>query len=281
MRSGEAMVIYLDVLIVVNVYITYFVLRASARLLRVRLRAGRLIPASVFGGISSVTAALPLPFFGALLLKAGLTLLLTLIAFGFSEGKRFLLRFFTVLAVGMLICGAAVLIRERTGIGFLTASGGYVYFDVSIPILVGATTASYFAVTLFRRILDRPSADARLSLKIKNNGKTVVLTAYPDSGNHLRDFLTGLPVILCRASSVEPIAPEGIASAKTAPPAGVRLIPYSTVGNAGCIAAFRAERITVTDGSFPDKEIEALIGVGEREFGGDDFDAVMNPKLLI
>lgn len=275
------MIIYLDVLIVVNVYITYFVLRAAARLLRIRLRTGRLILASVFGGISSVTAALPVPFWGAMLLKAGLTLLLTLAAFGFSEPRRFLLRFFTVLSVGMLICGAAVVIRDRTGSGILTAAGGYVYLDVSIPILVGATTAAYFAVSLLRRVLDRPSADARLSLKIKNNGKTVVLTAYPDSGNHLCDFLTGLPVILCRASSVAPVAPEGILSAKTAPPAGVRLIPYATVGNAGCIAAFRAERITVTDGTFRDKEIEALIGVGEREFGGDDFDAVMSPKLLI
>lgn len=275
------MIVYLDVLIVVNVYITYFVLRAAARLLRVRLRAGRLIPASVLGGISSVTAAFPLPFYAALLLKAGLTLLLTLTAFGFSDRRRFLLRFFTVLAVGALICGAAILIRDRTGSGFLTTAGGYVYLDVSIPILVGATTASYAAAALLRRFLDRPAADARLSLKIKNRGKTVVLTAYPDSGNHLRDFLTGLPVILCRASSVAPVAPEGIAAAKTDPPAGVRLIPYSTVGNTGCIAAFRAERITVTDGSSPDQEIEALIGVGEREFGGEDFDAVMNPKLFI
>lgn len=279
--SGGTMVIYLDVLIVVNVYITYFTLRASARLLRARLKTRRLILASVFGGISSATAAFSLSFLGALLLKAGLTLLLTLTAFGFSGVRRFLSRFFVVLSVGMLICGTAVLLREWTGSAVFTEAGGYVYLNVSILTLVGATTGAYLLIVLFRRFLDRPAADARLHLKIKNNGKTVVITAFPDSGNNLRDFLTGLPVIVCRAGAVLSVAPEGIEAAKTAPPAGVRLIPYTTVSGGGCIAAFRAEEITVTDEMLRDKAVEALIGIGEREFGEGEFDAVMNPKLLL
>ncbi len=274
------MVIYLDVLIVVNVYLTYFILKASARLLRVRLPTGRLIAASVFGGISSITAAFGLSFWYSLLLKAGLTLLLTLAAFGFSEIRSFLPRFFTVLSVGMLVCGAAVLLREWTGSSFLTAAGGYVYLDVSILTLVGATTAAYLLISLLRRILDRPSSDARFTLKIRNNGKTVVLTAFPDSGNMLRDFLTGLPVIVCRAQSVLPVAPKGIEAAETNPPPGVRLIPYATIDSGGCIAAFRAEQITVTGENQQKKNIDALIGVGANGLDGD-FDAVINPKLLV
>ncbi len=272
--------IYLDVLIVVNVYITYFVLKASARLMRFRLATGRLIAASVLGGVSSVTAALGLSFFWAFLLKAGLTLLLTLTAFGFSGVKAFLLRFFTVLAVSMLACGAAVLLREWTDSGILTAAGGYVYLNVSIITLVGASTAAYLLAALLRRILDRPSADARLELKVQNNGKTVVLTAFPDSGNTLCDFLTGLPVIVCSERSVLPVAPEGIQTAQTSPPAGVRLIPYTTIDGGGCIAAFRAEKVTVAGESCPKKAVEALIGVGAEGFNGD-FDAVINPKLLL
>ncbi|MCM1333736.1 MAG: sigma-E processing peptidase SpoIIGA [Bacteroides sp.] len=274
------MVVYIDVLIVVNVYVTYFTLRAAARLLRERLKTRRLILASVFGGLSSATAAFSFPFFGAVLLKAGFTLLLTLAAFGFSGLRRFFLRFFAVLGVGMLICGTAILLREWAGSAVFSEAGGYVYLNVSIPILVGGTTGAYFLVLLLRRFLDRPSADARLSLKIRNNGKSVVLVAYPDSGNHLHDFLTGLPVIVCRAGAIRPIAPEGIDAADAAPPSGIRLIPYSTVGGGGCIAAFRAEEITVTDEAANEKTVEALIGVG-KELGDGDFDAIINPKLLL
>ena len=56
------MTVYIDVLIVVNFYITYFVLRASAGLLHTRLKMGRLIAAAVIGGISSAAAVFAFPF---------------------------------------------------------------------------------------------------------------------------------------------------------------------------------------------------------------------------
>ena len=56
------MVIYLDVLMAVNFLITYFSLKAAARLLHAGYSTRRLIAASVFGGISSLSAVIPLGF---------------------------------------------------------------------------------------------------------------------------------------------------------------------------------------------------------------------------
>ena len=78
------MVIYLDVLMAVNFLITYFSLKAAARLLHAGYSTRRLIAASVFGGISSLSAVIPLGFIASLLLKISLTAVITFIAFGFG-----------------------------------------------------------------------------------------------------------------------------------------------------------------------------------------------------
>lgn len=270
------MTIYIDVLIIVNFYITYFVLRAAAKLLHTQLKTRRLIAAAVIGGITSAAAVFTLPFWSAIPLRCALTVMSVIVAFGFSGIKPMLLQSFVSFAVSLLLCGAVIAFRELTGNSFFAEVGGFVYLDVSVLTLIFSTTAAYLLISLFRRILDKPVSDGSVLLEIKNNGKTVRLTAFQDSGNTLRDFFTGLPVIVCRLSSVSGLAPPGIEQAQNDPPPGVRLIPYSTIDGTGIIAAFRADEVTV-DG----KDVDALIGVSDRAMKNEDFEAVLNPKILI
>lgn len=270
------MIVYIDVLIIVNLYITYFLLKATARMLRTRLKTGRLIAGAVIGGVSAAAAVLPLPVWAQIPVRCVLLAVPVLAAFGFSDIKRLLLRVFTAYAVSLILCGAVIALREFTGNAFFAQVGGFIYLDISVLTLIFATTAAYLTLSVFRRILDRTDVQKSYLLIIKRNGKTVQLTAFSDSGNNLHDFFTGLPVIVCRLSSVSELAPEGIERSQSEPPAGIRLIPYSTISSTGVIAAFRADEITV-DG----KRIDALIGVGENAMKNEDFDAVLNPRILI
>ena len=270
------MTVYIDVLIVVNFYITYFVLRASAGLLHTRLKMGRLIAAAVIGGISSAAAVFAFPFWAAIPLRCALTVLPVITAFGFSGIKPLLLQSFVSFAVSLLLCGVVIGLRELTGNSFFAEVGGFVYLNVSVLTLIISTTAAYLLLSLFRRILDKPCSDGSVPLEIKNNGKTVRLNAFLDSVNTLRDFFTGLPVIVCRLSSVSGLAPPGIERAQSDPPAGVRLIPYSTIDGSGIIAAFRADEVTVGG-----KDVDVLIGVSDTAMKNEEFEAVFNPKILI
>ena len=56
------MVIYADILILVNTVIDYFLLRASMRLLKLNCRLLRIIVAAFTGGISSLYIFISLPF---------------------------------------------------------------------------------------------------------------------------------------------------------------------------------------------------------------------------
>lgn len=278
------MTVYADVLIIINIYISYFTLRACAVILHTECGIKRISAASVLGGVCSLTALIETDFLGAMLLKAAVTAVTVLTAFGFGGIKRFALRSLTVSAEGMLICGIALMIRELTGSDFIFAANGYIYMDISALVLVTASAAVYGILSLIRRAMDKPSPEENIRLTVENMGKTAVVSAYPDSGNCLCDFLTGRPVIVCRSEAVAEIEPENVKryiSGEADDISGIRLIPMRTAGGSALTAAFRAKRITAEWGD-EKKELDALIGVcpaGALE--NEPFDAVINPKLLI
>ncbi len=270
------MVIYLDVLIVINFCITYFSLKGTARLLHAGYGTGRLIAASVLGGFSSLTALIPLDFLPSFGLKIILTAMITFLAFGWGGLSAFTLRTLVTAVTGALVCGVTIMLRELTGSSFFGAAGGYTYLDISVLHLVIATTAVYILISLYRRTCDKPHGGEMIKLIIKKNGNSAELLAYPDSGNNLRDFLTGLPVIVCRKDRISSITPDLYDN-----PKGVRIIPFSSVGGSGFITAFRADSISVQRGNGQTTQIDALIGTEENALKNENFDAVINPKIIV
>ena len=272
------MTVYIDVLIVLNIYITYFTLRAAGRLLHTRIPLRRLTVASVIGGITSLAAVIPAEIPVSLLLKAALTALTVLAAFGFGSFRLFAVRSFVSIAVSMLVCGAAVLIHEFTGSDFIFSANGYVYLNISALVLVISSAVIYGVLSLLRRIFDSADADARVPLTIENLGNSAEISALADSGNFLRDFLTGRPVIICRKDAVARVLPPYLRG-ETRDVAGIRLIPMQTASGSAVVAAFRPERITVRLRD-TDKQLDALVAVSEDAFVNESFDAVVSSKLL-
>ena len=270
------MVIYLDVLIAVNFVITYFSLKATARLLHAGYGTWRLIAASAFGGVSSVSAVTPLGFIGSFLMKTALTAVIVIIAFGFGGISPFIFRTLLTAVSGALVCGFTIMLRELTGSSFFAAAGGYPYLDISVLHLIIATVAVYAFISLYRRIIDRPDNGEIIRLVIKKDGNTAEITAFPDSGNNLRDFLTGLPVIVCRKDKLKNIMPDFSENRN-----GIRLIPFSSVGGNGVITAFRADSIDVYRENGQKTQIDALIGADDNSLKNESFDAVINPRIIV
>ena len=265
-----------------NIYISYFTLRASSRLLHTRVQFGRLAGASVFGGFSALAALADTGALASLLLKAALTAAAVLIAYGFGNFGLFALRSFVCIAVSMLICGAAVLIHELTGSDLIFSANGYVYMSVSALVLVVSSAVIYGVLLLVRRILDKPESGGLVKLRVTNLGRTAELSGLPDSGNGLRDFLTGRPVIVCRRSSVAAVTPRNVSAylaGCTDDLAGIRLIPMNTAAGSGIAAAFRPDSVTVgTHGN--EKPLDALIAVSEGALDNESFEALIPTGLL-
>ena len=276
------MIVYIDVLIVINIYITYFTLRAAAGMLHTRLKIFRLAGASVFGGFTALAALLGLPVMLSLLLKSALTVLIVLAAFGTGSLRVTALRSFLCIAVSMLICGAAALAHEFAQTDFIFSANGYPYLDISALVLVISSAVIYGFLSLWRRFTDSPSDSVRIPLTVTLNGTAVTLSAIADSGNFLRDFLTGRPVILCRTAAAEPILPRNVRAyltGSTDDMTGIRLIPMTTAAGQSLAAAFRPDSITIDTGNGR-KRLDALIAVSPEALQNEDFDALINTKLL-
>ena len=81
--------IYLDVLIVLNIYVNFFLLRATARFTHTPLKTSRCVLSSVLGSLFSLTIFLPVSnFFITLLIKLAAAAVITAMAFGVKNKKH-------------------------------------------------------------------------------------------------------------------------------------------------------------------------------------------------
>ncbi len=277
------MIVYIDVLIIINVYATYFSLRATARLLHTEPSFARTAAASAAGGFFALAALIPADIVTSLLIKTALTVIIVLIAFGFGNIKLLMIRSFFCIAAGMLICGTAVMLHEFAGTDLIFTANGYVYMNISALVLVISSAVIYALLSVMRRIFDSPCSDMKIKLTVTGkNGVAATLTGISDSGNYLKDFLTGRPVIICRRESVESIMPDSALSyisGNTGNLAGIRLIPITTAAGNTLSPAFKPLRITAEYGR-TSKQLDALIAAVDGAFENEDFDALISDKLL-
>lgn len=278
-------VIYIDILLLLNFYITYFLIVGSSCLLHRKITLKRRISAAAAGAASSLAIFLPaLPLLLNLALKLAASSLIVLSAWGFGGIKSFLGNTAFFFLVNCLYAGVMLGLWLFVCPSGMMYNNGVSYFDIPLWIALAATAAAYFIVRIIRRILDSKNAlDKKYTLEIITEKGTVTLSAMADSGNKLTDFFTGLPVIFCDLEKCRQICPNSVLdqfSEKEKEPEsikGVRLIPCSTVSGGTMAVCFKPDKILIDNGERK-KEAEALVGFTERGLQGAE--AVFNPVIL-
>lgn len=266
--------IYVDVLIILNIYVNFFLLRITAGLTHSPLSGGRCIAASVYGSLFSLMILLPqLGTMLSLIIRIAAAVSIVAAAFG-MRGRRRLIKdtaaFFTA---NFVLAGTVYGIYSFFRPGYMHFNNGCFYIDFSQMILVITTAALYTAVRIVRIMMDR-STDGSYRIFIRKGKKTVALEGIADTGNGLVDFFTGAPVIICAEESFRELTGTEMDISEL--PRGFRLLPCSAVSGSGIIPVFRPDEVLIsclTSGER--KPVDAVIGFGEC--GGK---AIFNPKLL-
>ncbi|MCL1832720.1 MAG: sigma-E processing peptidase SpoIIGA [Oscillospiraceae bacterium] len=262
--------IYVDLLVIINIYITYFLLRGTAVFLHRSVTRRRLLLGSVAGGLSSLIILLPtLLLVINAVLRIAVGGLIVFIAFGWGNRRDFLKNALFFMIVNVVFAGFTLMLWFFAAPLGMEWTGGVVYFDVSLPVLIVTTAFAYGLIRLLRYIMDVKNAgDKAYRITITMSGKAVELDAIADSGNMLTDYFTGLPVIVVSKSA-------GLATADAGLP---RLLPYNTIDSAGLISVYRASNIVIKSESNVSKPVNALIGITDSDKTAH---AIFNPKLLI
>lgn len=109
---------------------------------------------------------------------------------------------------------------------------------------------------------------------LRIGSRQTTLTALVDSGNLLRDVVTGLPVIVisrCAAAKLLPLPPTGALSP------GMRLMSVRTISGTALMTILRPDSVRVLSGG-QWQDVQALIGLSPDGYEG--FQALM-PSCLI
>lgn len=224
------MTVYVDGVMGLNFMVDFLLLVGTNRLAGHPTELRRIFPAAVLGGIYGGMCMVPgFRFLGSILWRLVSLGLMGVIAFGFHRGviRRVMLFVLLSMALGGIAMGLG------TG-GFLT-------------LILAAVALSLLCTLGFQGKLGMVCVPLELSHK----GKRIKLTALRDTGNTLRDPVTGEAVLIVGSEAAmqllgmtkqEVASPvETLASGKYS---GLRLIPYRAVGqSSGMLIAMRLDEV--------------------------------------
>ena len=132
-----ALVIYIDVLLVVNLYINYFLVRGTSLMLRRKVSPRRVLLASAVGAVGSLLILVPdLNPILCVLIKIALGIGITFAAFGRQNKIDFLISSLSFLVVSFIFGGAMTALWNIAAPAGIFVRNGTAYFD--IPIIAAA-----------------------------------------------------------------------------------------------------------------------------------------------
>lgn len=263
--------IYIDVLVIVNVYITWIMLYLTKSITHTEVRPLNLAVASLIGGLSSLLALIQSekPVVKVLTFTAKAAIFVIIVAVAFRSqtiGRRVLYGAFFI-GMNALLYGAVGWMSERLKLRAVFTSNGAVYVDVSLFHLILTTAGVYLAFSLFSRLSDfKFDRSHSYSVEFAYCSNTYRLIGIADTGNTARDVFSGRPVIVCNGISLY-----------TDPPSFIRAIPYSTVSGEGVLYAVKPEFVIISDDKGNSKAVDVL--VASADVSGERC-ALFNPKIL-
>lgn len=265
--------IYLDVLIVLNIYVNFFLLTSAAWITHSPLKKKRCAAASAYGSLFSLLILAPkLNAAVNIIIKIFAAFTVVLMAFGFHGRRRFLINSAAFFSANFILAGTIYAVYSWLAPELMHFNNSYFYIDFSLVILVTTTSLMYFFLWAVRLLLDKaPEGTDCYRVIIRYCDKVVALNGLADTGNAMVDFFTGAPVIICGGNK---FGLNNYSLEKL--PKGFRLLPCSTISENGLIPIFRPDEVIIVSTINGEKKpVDAMIGLGQS-----NDKAIFNPKLL-
>ena len=256
------MVVYLDRVFLLNLLLDYLLLLAAAQLSGRTLHRLRLLACAAGGGAYAVLTFLSgCGFLRQAVCQLAAGSIMALCAYG-GRGRPALL--FLLLSGGL----AGFVLALGLWAGSPTGLLGRVYRgEVSWPLLLGAALGFYVLLRLLLGQGARHGGGELLKITISVCGRKQTVTALHDTGNTLRDPVSGRPALVLERNAAEELWPPEVAAvlASPLPPeekmarlhrqgAAVTfsLLPFRSVGTpAGLLLAARSDYIEINGRRYP------------------------------
>lgn len=279
-------VVYLDVLFVLNFAMDYCILRCASALSGRPAAVWRLSLAAGFGALYA-GGCVVFPPLSVLPVRIASGAVMAGTAFSIRHMRLLVRQTLLVLLVAFVFGGVAVALEQLSGTPLM--QNGVLVVQVSRRVLAASALLAYgLSCFVFRNQAkdNRPCGESVCICCEKQQAQVFLLV---DSGNTLRDPMTGKPVLLLTRDAAMRILPEQqrfiaqslkqdnaaelVQQAQQHGVRGWRLLAFHSVGGGGLLPCFRPRAVVRADGSAYD----CMVAVSVADIGSGEFDGLIEP----
>ena len=265
----------------------FLALFITAKIMHIKLDSKKITLSSIIGAIYSlVILSLNLPQIISGIISIAMAFLLTFTAYGKQKistfSKNTVVFYIVNFALGggiTAICNLLNIWQNKRNL-MINGTFDVIYGDLPFGILALLALLCCIFSLVSGKLIKKKSAEKSCTLFITFNQNSTTLEALVDSGNLLREPLSGKPVIIVSYSEMRKLIPieliplfknkdtscleNSIFSAK------IRIIPISTVGGNSLLFGLLADKVRLNE-----KEVDVYIAITpeSNDFGG--FSAVV------
>ncbi len=207
------MTIYLDVIILENICMNYIILFATGLIYKVRVKQVRIIVSSVVGGVYAILTFIPiLEIYKNFIFKIIMSIIMIYIAFNPKNIKTLLKQLLLFYLVSFAFGGCAFCLLYFIKPQDILVRNGYLTGTYPIKIaLLGGIVGFVIVNVAFKLVKGKISKkDMFCDIEIFFKEKSVQIRALIDTGNMLKDPISGMPVVVAESVMLEKIIPKGI-----------------------------------------------------------------------
>ena len=281
------MVIYLDVVFLENIIMNYIIIYATGIVVKSEIKQWRILIASSIGAIYTIAMYIStIPIYSNFIMKLILSLVIIYVAFipkNIKKTLKILLIFYLVSFVfGGCIFALMYIITPKLA---QIKNGVFVgTYPIKIALIGGIISFVIIQIS-FKMVKNKISKkDVIYNIEIIINNKKTEVKALLDTGNLLKEPITGMSVIIVEHKSLNKIVPTEILNNLNKIIGGdtyelleneefskiisrFRMIPFSSLGKQnGLLLGLKADSINIILDEKTEKINNVIIGIYDKSF---------------
>lgn len=285
------MTVYADVLVALNILLTYILLVAVRVMCKCPTNKWTVMLSSLVGGFSALiifwedlSNALSLAY------KLFSVAIIVGVAFLPKKPKIFLKTYLSFFLVSFLFGGAMYAVQLTLNPKNIIYFNGTVYFDMSLSYLVGCVLSVYGIFLVANYLLEKRTLKcSKCLLEINFNNISVTIPAIVDTGNSLIDGMSARPVVVAELSAIAPLFDreelvffknQSLDNVPKSLTKVFRLVPCSAVTGESLLPSFIPSYIKITINKSIYKTDFCTIGVINKELSQGEYKALLNNNIF-
>lgn len=207
------MTIYIDVVLFQNMVMNYIIILATAIIMKIKIKHIRFIIAAFIGAIYSIlTYVFPIKIYSNFFLKIILSIVIIYVSYNPPNMKKMwkelLIFYLTSFAFGGASFALIYIIKPQD---ILMKNGLFLGTYPLKTVLLAAIVAFILIIGVFKIVKTKISKkDMFKDIKIHIEGKELVVKTMVDTGNMLKEPITGKPVIVVEHTLLYDVLPKDI-----------------------------------------------------------------------